>query len=489
MSDTALLWVTGAVDIIIPAIIFIFLNNSIFFSAETEMETPLTRKEHTKKILHLSLLSPMGLVIFLFFVLFLVETVLGGFLYALGFVDSSLDFMLTPDISPDGGFTLDPAGVGSNEILLVILVLAFIVAIPLVMLVIRRYCKVVGCQVGVGVFIYMAVMYMFVVASIISFPIRKVNPSASSVASSVTFIVTLLIFYLPSVDKIALLLKQEDSKLLRQMNALPIINFVLMLILLGLEFMLDSNGYLNPIFYAIIFAFSIILYASAQLSYNVLFQHIEEREKIRTLSHEVIQAEEEVILAFAEITEAKSGQTGKHVKRVSEYSRVLATAMGFPDDKVEEIRLASMMHDIGKLLIPPEILEKMGRLTDEEFAVIKTHVTIGESLLHNAPGEIMEYARAIALQHHEWWDGNGYLGAKGEEIDISARITAVADVFDAVTSNRSYKKAWSNEEAYNMIVEESGTHFDPDVVAAFTEHFDEIKRLREIYDDNATYAF
>jgi HD-GYP domain-containing protein (c-di-GMP phosphodiesterase class II) len=300
----------------------------------------------------------------------------------------------------------------------------------------------------------------------------------------------LLIFYLPAMKNIQIMRQDDNTKMLSHTNTLPIINFILLTMLLGLEFMLDINHYLDYTYYAMILAFSILLYSSTQLSYNVLFLHIEETARIKQLSREAIDAEEEIVLAFAEITEAKSGQTGQHVKRVSEYTRVIAEAMGMDYKTVNLMRVASMMHDVGKLMIPPEILEKPGRLTDEEFEIMKNHVVIGESLLHNAPGEIMSMARVIAQQHHEWINGKGYLGMTGDEIELPAKICAVADVYDALTSARSYKKAWTAEEAYNIITEESGTHFDPEVVEAFKEHFEEIKEVQELYrDESSTYRF
>lgn len=480
--------------VLIPALIFLFLNKRIFFSepipekgATGAPKHPLM--ERIKKFMQLMLLSPIGLFIVLMVLLLLIELILKAYFDATGLADFSIKAILNPRISSEGGFTIDPSASGTNEALLITLVLAFMIAVPVLALFITCYCRVVKCPRGLGVFIYMAVLYMFVASTMISFPLRRFSATVSGIASTVTFVGMLLIFYLPAMRNIELMRHDRNNNMLSRSNTLPIINFVLLTMLLGLEFMLDINNYLDYTYYAIILAFSILLYSSTQLSYNVLFKNIEERIQIETLSREAIDAEEEIVLAFAEITEAKSGQTGKHVKRVSEYSRVIAKAMGLPPTKVEEIRLASMMHDIGKLLIPPEVLEKMGSLTDEEFEVMKTHVTIGESLLHNAPGEIMEIARLIAWQHHEWWNGKGYLGMLGNEIDIAARITAVADVYDALTSKRSYKKAWTSEQAYDIIMKESGSHFDPSVTKAFSEHFTEIKRLQNKYQDNAEYKF
>ncbi|MDO4539409.1 MAG: HD-GYP domain-containing protein, partial [Coriobacteriales bacterium] len=183
-------------------------------------------------------------------------------------------------------------------------------------------------------------------------------------------------------------------------------------------------------------------------------------------------------------TENKSGQTGQHIKRVSEYTRVLADEMGFAPDEVERIRLASTMHDIGKLLVPSEILDKPGRLTDEEFAIIKKHTTYGGQLLNNVEGDVMRLSRTIALDHHERWDANGYAQGKGaDEISLEGRIVAVADVYDALTSRRSYKEAWDDREAYDEIVRCSGSQFDPKVVEAFCARYEEINQIRKDFQD------
>ena len=202
------------------------------------------------------------------------------------------------------------------------------------------------------------------------------------------------------------------------------------------------------------------------------------------LSSRLIDTQEQLILSFAELTESKSGQTGKHVKRVSEYSRVLGEALGMDSDEVEVLRMASMMHDIGKLVIPASILEKPGKLTFEEFEVIKTHVTEGERLLHNSPGEIMRAARLIALEHHEKWNGKGYLGKKGTEIDYNSTIVAVADVYDALVSKRSYKEPMQHEEAYKIILNDRGEHFSPEVVDAFAANYDKILDVLKKHPDS-----
>ena len=183
------------------------------------------------------------------------------------------------------------------------------------------------------------------------------------------------------------------------------------------------------------------------------------------------------------MVEYKSEVTGQHVKRVSEYTRILASGLGLSDEETNLLRVASMMHDVGKINIPSSILDKPGKLTAEEFDVIKTHVTVGEKLMEKAPGEMMEKARVIAKQHHEKWNGKGYLGMKGKEIDIAARIVALADVFDALVSKRPYKDAFPIEKAVQIIVEDRGEHFDPCVVDCFIANLDEFVKTKESYSD------
>lgn len=229
-----------------------------------------------------------------------------------------------------------------------------------------------------------------------------------------------------------------------------------------------------------VLAGAIILLIALLLSYLIEYgAYLQEK------ADETTHVQEQVIISLAEITENKSGQTGQHVRRVAEYTRILADELGYPQDQLDAIRLASTMHDIGKLLVPTEILEKPGRLTDEEFAVIKRHTTDGGHLLENVDGDVMRLSRTIAVDHHERWDGGGYAqGKEGEEISFEGRIVAVADVYDALTSRRSYKEAWDDREAYDEIVRCSGTQFDPQVVEAFKARYDEINAVRQQLADN-----
>ncbi|MCM1024297.1 MAG: HD domain-containing protein [Prevotella sp.] len=223
-------------------------------------------------------------------------------------------------------------------------------------------------------------------------------------------------------------------------------------------------------------------------SLDILYSNIDTAMRQTKVNSDIFKTQESVILSFAEISESKSRQTGQHVKRVSEYVRVMALNTGFDEEKCSEIALAAMMHDIGKLLIPPEILEKNGRLTKEEFEVIKTHVTIGEELLRNSPGVVMSMARKIALFHHERWDGKGYLGYAGEEIDYISRLVSVADVFDALVSKRSYKDGWPPEKAYGEIVRQRGTQFAPHAVDVFVKSYDKILEILKQYPDQVAQA-
>ena len=194
-----------------------------------------------------------------------------------------------------------------------------------------------------------------------------------------------------------------------------------------------------------------------------------------------------MIYAFAEISESKSKVTGDHIRRVAEYMRVLGEASGFTTDYVDKLSVAAMMHDIGKLMIPEEILDKPDKLTAEEYAIMKNHVLYGEALLAKCPGDIMKIAKTIALEHHERWDGSGYLGMKGEDISYISRLMAVCDVFDALTSQRYYKEGWSLEDTYNEIVRQSGTQFDPDVVKLFIDNFDRFKQILKSMPDHEIY--
>lgn len=189
--------------------------------------------------------------------------------------------------------------------------------------------------------------------------------------------------------------------------------------------------------------------------------------KVFKYSNDMHQTQEEIVRAFAEICESKSGQTGSHVKRVSRYIDIMAQELGIGEEERESLSIASMMHDIGKLLIPEDIIEKPGKLTPGEYEEIKKHTDYGYRLLEHSPGHIMNIAKKIALEHHERWDGNGYHKIKDEDIDFYSRIMSIVDVFDALISKRSYKEKWTPEDAYEEIVSQSGKQFDPELIEIF----------------------
>ncbi len=196
------------------------------------------------------------------------------------------------------------------------------------------------------------------------------------------------------------------------------------------------------------------------------------------------EGQEHIIQTFAELSEAKSGETGQHVKRVAEYCKAIAVNMGIDEQEAEYFRVAAMMHDVGKLLIPKDIIEKPDKLTPEEFEIVKAHTVYGDELLSKSEGNIISIARVVAHQHHERWDGKGYpQGLAGDQINLYAQITSVADVYDALSSKRAYKDAWKPDEAFNEIVKNKGTQFSPAVVDAFVSVYKDIDNVREKYQD------
>nr|WP_243864893.1 HD domain-containing phosphohydrolase [Paenibacillus castaneae] len=198
------------------------------------------------------------------------------------------------------------------------------------------------------------------------------------------------------------------------------------------------------------------------------------------LYEEIIETQKEIIYKMGEIGENRSKETGNHVRRVAQYSYILALGLGLSEIEAERLRSASPMHDIGKVAIPDSILQKPGKLTSEEFELMKTHSEIGFHLLHSSKRPLMQAAAIVAMQHHEKWDGSGYpQGLKGEEIHIYGRITAIADVFDALGSARVYKAAWELDRILLLMEEERGKHFDPRVVDVFFERLPQLLEIRD----------
>jgi len=214
--------------------------------------------------------------------------------------------------------------------------------------------------------------------------------------------------------------------------------------------------------------------------------------KARVRTHlSLVRAEElkrthlELIQRLGRAAEYKDNETGMHVMRMSHTSKILALALGFNEDFADKLLQAAPMHDIGKIGIPDHILLKPGRLDDEEMRIMQQHPMIGAEILANTKSDLIQLAHSVALHHHEKWDGSGYPNKlKGEEIPIEGRIVAVADVFDALTSKRPYKEAWPVEKALDLIKEQSGKHFDPDVVQALLRELGQVLTTVAKWQDN-----
>jgi putative two-component system response regulator len=197
------------------------------------------------------------------------------------------------------------------------------------------------------------------------------------------------------------------------------------------------------------------------------------------LTQELKEAYLDTIFRLSVAAEYKDDDTASHINRMSRYSALIAEAMGLPSQEVEKIRYASPMHDIGKLGVPDAILMKPAKLTTEEFKIIQEHTVFGSKILQNAKAEILRVSERIALTHHEKWDGSGYPnGLSGENIPLEGRIVALADVFDALTTKRCYKPAFSMEQSLDIIKQGVGKHFDPRVTQAFLTNLDKILAVK-----------
>lgn len=205
------------------------------------------------------------------------------------------------------------------------------------------------------------------------------------------------------------------------------------------------------------------------------------------LNLEIEEMQKEILYTLGEIIEARSEETGFHVKRVAKYCELLGKEYGLSKREIMLLTNAAPIHDIGKVAIPDNILLKPGKLTKEEFNIIKAHTTIGYNLLKTSNREILKAAAIVAHEHHERYDGTGYpRGLKGEEIHIYGRITAVADVFDALGSPRIYKKAWVINDILKYFKEEQGKHFDPQLVDILFDNLDKFLEIKEKYFDENT---
>lgn len=207
-------------------------------------------------------------------------------------------------------------------------------------------------------------------------------------------------------------------------------------------------------------------------------------------TREIRGREKELVLRISRAAEFRDPETGAHIQRMAHYSQLIAEALGLPEAQQQLILEAAPMHDVGKIGIPDYILLKPGKLTTEEFAIMKGHARIGYELLCDSGSRVLQAGAEIANAHHEKFDGSGYPnGLQGEAIPLFGRIVAVADVFDALTSERPYKKAWSLEDACRFLEEGRGSHFDPACVGAFLARWDKVLAIRRRFQDESVPSF
>ena len=256
-----------------------------------------------------------------------------------------------------------------------------------------------------------------------------------------------------------------------------------------------TSNFINFTYISILFLLLLIIFLIVVLGYKVYknvglsVNEIEAKVKdglneITKLNEEIENTQKEVVFTMGSIGESRSKETGNHVKRVAEYSKLLAIYYGLDKKEAEMLKQASPMHDIGKVAIPDAILNKPGRFDETEREIMNTHAKLGYEMLKHSNRPLLKMAAIVANEHHEKWDGSGYPnGLKAENIHIYGRITALADVFDALGSDRVYKKAWDDEKIFNLFKEERAKHFDPKLVDIFFEHLDEFLKIRETFRD------
>lgn len=221
---------------------------------------------------------------------------------------------------------------------------------------------------------------------------------------------------------------------------------------------------------------------------DILEEKVQERTRELREAHDQLQESRlDVVWRLGRAAEYRDNETGMHIVRMSHIAAVLGRAYGMPEEDADLLLVASPMHDIGKLGIPDSVLLKPGKLNDEEWKVMQSHAQMGADILAGGNSELMVMAHEIALTHHEKWDGSGYPnGLKGEEIPLTGRICAIADVFDALTSERPYKKAWSLDDAMDLIRSESGKHFEPRIVELMEQKILKILEIKQKYAENAS---
>ncbi len=257
-----------------------------------------------------------------------------------------------------------------------------------------------------------------------------------------------------------------------------------------------SSSFINTIYSTIIillvFTITIIIIVAYKvnknvgLSVDVIEAKVQDGLKeINQLNYEIETTQKEVVFTMGAIGETRSKETGNHVKRVAQYTKLLAVYYGLPEKEAEMLKQASPMHDIGKVGIPDSILNKPGRFDEDEREIMNTHAKLGYDMLKHSNRPLLKMATIVAYEHHEKWDGTGYPNkTKGDDIHIYGRITALADVFDALGSNRVYKKAWDDEKIFKLFKEEKGKHFDPKLIDIFFDNLDQFLKIRDSLQDD-----
>lgn len=207
------------------------------------------------------------------------------------------------------------------------------------------------------------------------------------------------------------------------------------------------------------------------------------REMVKARTRELEQTQRAAIVMLGEAGHYNDSDTGVHIWRMGAYAGAIARALSWPLEDSERLELAASMHDTGKIGIPDSILKAPRKLTEEEWEIMKTHAEIGYQILSESDTPVFQLAAEVAHYHHEKWDGSGYpANLAGEDIPESARIVAIADVFDALTMDRPYKKAWSSEQAIVLLKEDAGSHFDPRLIDVFTSILAEILEIKMYWD-------
>ncbi|WP_020559253.1 HD-GYP domain-containing protein [Thiofilum flexile] len=216
-----------------------------------------------------------------------------------------------------------------------------------------------------------------------------------------------------------------------------------------------------------------------QLMRNGLLVREELELEVQRRTLKIKQREEEIAIKLVSLTSFRDEETGAHVRRIGLYAAAMAKALNWSQERIDDIRVAAPMHDIGKIGVPDRILLKAGKLTEAEFSIMKRHTEIGAKMLEHSHIPTLDMAADIALCHHERWDGSGYpMGLAGEDIPITARITTIVDVYDALVHERVYKLALSEEETIALMLEQRGKHFDPYLLDIFLGLLPVMRRIR-----------